>query len=67
MSCEKEFGFLTRKHHCRHCGRLVCKACQREMQGMVEWATPEADGNGDGDIRQSEAVGRRNSTQGGNG
>ncbi len=38
MSCEKAFGFLTRRHHCRHCGRVICKQCQRDMQGMTAWA-----------------------------
>ena len=25
--CAKGFGMLRRKHHCRQCGKLVCKAC----------------------------------------
>jgi hypothetical protein len=46
MSCDKNFGFLTRRHHCRHCGRLVCKQCQREMQGMTVWASSDPDAAG---------------------
>ena len=49
MSCDKTFGFLTRKHHCRHCGRLVCKQCQREMQGMTAWAVADGEGGGTDD------------------
>jgi len=47
MSCDKPFGFLTRRHHCRHCGRLVCKQCQREMQGMTAWASSDPDAGTD--------------------
>jgi hypothetical protein len=25
--CKKEFGMFTRKHHCRNCGKVVCKDC----------------------------------------
>ncbi|KAH9845741.1 FYVE-domain-containing protein [Teratosphaeria destructans] len=25
--CQRDFGLLTRKHHCRKCGRVVCSAC----------------------------------------
>ena len=57
MSCDKQFGFLTRRHHCRHCGRLICKPCQREMTGMTEWSCPPGEERNDGeDLRASEAV-----------
>ncbi|CAB3368874.1 Hypothetical predicted protein [Cloeon dipterum] len=25
--CKKKFDFLTRRHHCRRCGRIYCKNC----------------------------------------
>ncbi|KAG7268987.1 hypothetical protein CRUP_004258 [Coryphaenoides rupestris] len=25
--CAAKFGVTTRKHHCRHCGRLLCHKC----------------------------------------
>jgi hypothetical protein len=62
MSCDKPFSFLTRRHHCRHCGRLVCKQCQREMQGMTAWAV-DSPGGGDGD----EGGGRFSIAPGGGG
>ncbi|XP_069953382.1 rabankyrin-5, partial [Cherax quadricarinatus] len=27
MECGAKFGIATRKHHCRHCGRLLCNRC----------------------------------------
>ncbi|KAJ7990943.1 hypothetical protein DPEC_G00292120 [Dallia pectoralis] len=27
MQCNKKFDFLTRKHHCRRCGRCFCDKC----------------------------------------
>ncbi|KAF0701126.1 Aste57867_8349 [Aphanomyces stellatus] len=27
LSCGEGFGMATRKHHCRHCGRIVCGKC----------------------------------------
>jgi hypothetical protein len=27
VRCEREFGLLVRRHHCRACGLLVCKKC----------------------------------------
>ncbi|XP_071439253.1 RUN and FYVE domain-containing protein 2 isoform X2 [Hetaerina americana] len=26
-ACSKEFGFARRKHHCRYCGEIFCRAC----------------------------------------
>ena len=28
--CPKAFGMLTRKHHCRFCGRIACDECTKE-------------------------------------
>ncbi|THD20968.1 putative Ankyrin repeat and fyve domain containing [Fasciola hepatica] len=27
IECNAKFGLTTRKHHCRHCGRLLCALC----------------------------------------
>lgn len=32
LECNTKFGIATRKHHCRHCGRLLCSKCSdRDM------------------------------------
>ncbi|RZF38114.1 hypothetical protein LSTR_LSTR006513, partial [Laodelphax striatellus] len=27
LECGTKFGITMRKHHCRHCGRLLCSSC----------------------------------------
>jgi len=29
MICSKEFNLITRKHHCRRCGGIVCAECSK--------------------------------------
>ena len=32
MCCnEALFSMFNRRHHCRRCGRVVCKACSQQM------------------------------------
>ncbi len=28
-ACARAFGLFLRRHHCRHCGTLVCHNCSR--------------------------------------
>lgn len=35
--CASPFGFLTRRHHCRTCGRLVCHACSPHSISLNEY------------------------------
>jgi len=30
VGCNKGFGLLSRRHHCRNCGKCVCDECSRE-------------------------------------
>lgn len=40
MMCGKTFGTLTRRHHCRQCGRLLCGDCSSWKMGTSR-ACPE--------------------------
>lgn len=37
--CKKEFGFLTRKHHCRICGNIFCYACCNQWIVVPDFIT----------------------------
>eukprot|EP01100_Stratorugosa_tubuloviscum_P014179 TRINITY_DN7438_c1_g1_i1.p1 TRINITY_DN7438_c1_g1~~TRINITY_DN7438_c1_g1_i1.p1 ORF type:complete len:329 (+),score=136.01 TRINITY_DN7438_c1_g1_i1:161-1147(+) len=35
--CDFKFSAHHRRHHCRHCGRLVCGACSREKMPLIKF------------------------------
>mmetsp|Transcript_25442 Transcript_25442/g.72946 ORF Transcript_25442/g.72946 Transcript_25442/m.72946 type:complete len:804 (-) Transcript_25442:36-2447(-) len=35
MKCGVQFGTLVRRHHCRHCGALVCSSCSQHSVELV--------------------------------
>uniref|UniRef100_A0AC34G078 FYVE-type domain-containing protein n=1 Tax=Panagrolaimus sp. ES5 TaxID=591445 RepID=A0AC34G078_9BILA len=35
--CESKFTITMRKHHCRHCGRLVCAKCSEHQIPIVKY------------------------------
>eukprot|EP01039_Chlorochromonas_danica_P002523 gene2523-2764_t len=39
MVCTKAFGFLTRRHHCRRCGKVCCADCApaNNSRPIMEW------------------------------
>jgi len=39
MKCGVQFGIWVRRHHCRHCGCLVCASCS---QHSIELCSPSA-------------------------
>lgn len=53
LVCAQEFGFFGKKHHCRLCGFIVCKACsahEKEIEGKKERVCkPCFEGKGDQD------------------
>jgi len=40
-SCSEQFGMLTRRHHCRTCGRIYCNDCL--LRSLPTAAAPELD------------------------
>jgi hypothetical protein len=34
--CNNEFGIITRRHHCRKCGDIICHACCTSIEGTLE-------------------------------
>ena len=37
MNCNKPFGVLTRKHHCRKCGDIFCNKCSKSKKVVEGW------------------------------
>lgn len=35
--CTAKFGVTTRKHHCRHCGRLLCHKCSTKEIPIIKF------------------------------
>ncbi|KAF7206584.1 ankyrin repeat and FYVE domain containing 1 [Nothobranchius furzeri] len=35
--CAAKFGVTTRKHHCRHCGRLLCHKCSIKEMPIIKF------------------------------
>ncbi|XP_064118603.1 rabankyrin-5-like isoform X2 [Macrobrachium nipponense] len=38
MECGTKFGIATRKHHCRHCGRLLCSRCSDKDVPIIKFS-----------------------------
>ena len=41
MICNEEFGILTRRHHCRRCGWVVCASCSEHRLVLDRWLEPD--------------------------
>ncbi|KAK6190601.1 hypothetical protein SNE40_002431 [Patella caerulea] len=37
LECNVKFGIKTRKHHCRHCGRLLCSKCSAKDMPIIKF------------------------------
>ncbi|XP_072163422.1 rabankyrin-5-like [Diadema setosum] len=40
QECQVKFTIKTRKHHCRHCGRILCSKCSSKMVPIVKYDLP---------------------------
>ncbi|MFH4980683.1 hypothetical protein AB6A40_007392 [Gnathostoma spinigerum] len=40
--CEAKFNITMRKHHCRHCGRLVCSRCSEQTMPILKYGLEKA-------------------------
>ncbi|CEF65443.1 BTB/POZ-like domain and FYVE zinc finger domain and Ankyrin repeat and Zinc finger, FYVE/PHD-type domain and BTB/POZ fold domain and BTB/POZ domain and Zinc finger, RING/FYVE/PHD-type domain and Zinc finger, FYVE-related domain and Ankyrin repeat-containing domain-containing protein [Strongyloides ratti] len=37
LECKTKFTLTMRKHHCRHCGRLVCSKCSEKTMPLIKY------------------------------
>uniref|UniRef100_H2YXH3 Ankyrin repeat and FYVE domain-containing protein 1 n=1 Tax=Ciona savignyi TaxID=51511 RepID=H2YXH3_CIOSA len=37
LECGVRFGVATRKHHCRHCGRILCSKCSSKIIPILKF------------------------------
>jgi ankyrin repeat protein len=37
MECRQKFTITVRKHHCRHCGRVLCKKCSEKEISILKF------------------------------
>ncbi|KAL1453776.1 hypothetical protein WDU94_010089 [Cyamophila willieti] len=37
LECGTRFGLTMRKHHCRHCGRLLCSKCSSQEVPILKF------------------------------
>uniref|UniRef100_A0A0R3RQ97 ANK_REP_REGION domain-containing protein n=1 Tax=Elaeophora elaphi TaxID=1147741 RepID=A0A0R3RQ97_9BILA len=46
--CEVKFSLTMRKHHCRHCGRLVCARCSEQEVPILKYGIEKPGSHNDG-------------------
>ncbi|KAH3876984.1 hypothetical protein DPMN_000837 [Dreissena polymorpha] len=37
LECTVKFSLKNRKHHCRHCGRLLCAKCSSKDMPIIKY------------------------------
>ena len=38
LECKSKFSITNRKHHCRHCGRVLCKKCSEREISILKFS-----------------------------
>lgn len=38
LECRSKFSITNRKHHCRHCGRVLCKKCSEKEVSILKFS-----------------------------
>lgn len=41
LECQSKFGITNRKHHCRHCGRILCAKCSPREVAITKFKSSE--------------------------
>lgn len=41
LECKTKFSTVTRKHHCRHCGRILCAKCSSQKIAITKFNSTE--------------------------
>ncbi|XP_052802681.1 rabankyrin-5-like isoform X2 [Mya arenaria] len=41
LECNIKFSIKTRRHHCRHCGRLLCSKCSAKDMPIIKYNLPK--------------------------
>lgn len=41
LECQSKFGITNRKHHCRHCGRILCAKCSPREVAITKFKSPK--------------------------
>lgn len=41
LECQSKFGITNRKHHCRHCGRVLCAKCSPREVAITKFKSPK--------------------------
>ncbi|XP_005094166.1 rabenosyn-5 [Aplysia californica] len=57
LSCGRSFGLLTRRHHCRLCGRIMCDRCSEFMASSYahKLVNPGHNFSGEGFLKRSSS------------
>lgn len=57
LTCSKSFGFLTRRHHCRLCGSIICDRCSQflTMEFAQKLVNPAFQFEGEGFLKRTNS------------